>query len=83
MRFRVEKQTTARGFSRWIRPRMNKYLMQCCDCGLVHELQFRVVLGPVIGGPQSHQKATVAFRARRADGYTKTQRKARGLKERT
>jgi hypothetical protein len=31
------------GWSNWIQPKHDGYLMQCCDCGLVHELQFRVV----------------------------------------
>lgn len=26
----------------WIRPRMARYLMKCCDCGLVHAMEFRV-----------------------------------------
>jgi hypothetical protein len=30
------------GWSEWVCPDPNSYLMKCCDCGLVHELQFRV-----------------------------------------
>lgn len=30
------------GFSEWVCPDPSKYLMKCCDCGLVHEAQFRV-----------------------------------------
>ena len=26
----------------WVRPNMDGYKMACCDCGLVHILQFRV-----------------------------------------
>lgn len=37
----------------WVRPQMRKWGMACCDCGLVHEVTFRV-LGKV-----------VEFRARR------------------
>lgn len=77
VKFRQEKQVTARGFSRWVRPRMNKYFLQCCDCGLVHEMQFRIAMGPVMGGPVSHQKIAVEFRARRADGHTRIERKKR------
>lgn len=29
------------GWSEWIYPRHDNYLMKCCDCGLVHEMQFR------------------------------------------
>lgn len=27
----------------WVRPVMNGYRMMCCDCGLVHELDFKVI----------------------------------------
>ena len=30
------------GWSEWVCPDPNGYLMQCCDCGLVHQAQFRV-----------------------------------------
>jgi hypothetical protein len=28
--------------SKWIRPVMEGYLMECCRCGLVHKMDFRV-----------------------------------------
>ena len=31
------------GWTKWIRPRPDSYLMKCCGCGLVHEMQFRIV----------------------------------------
>jgi Zn-finger protein len=31
------------GWSDWISPKMTGYLMQCCDCGLIHEIDFKVV----------------------------------------
>lgn len=31
------------GWSAWVEPIMKGYRMQCCDCGLVHEMQFKVV----------------------------------------
>lgn len=31
------------GFSRWIEPASDGYKIACCDCGLVHTFQFRVV----------------------------------------
>ena len=37
MRYREEKP------GEWIRPVMKGYRMQCCDCGLVHILEFRVI----------------------------------------
>lgn len=27
----------------WIRPVMKGYRMLCCDCGLVHQLDFKVI----------------------------------------
>ena len=30
------------GWSRWVYPVMDGYKMSCCDCGLVHDMQFRV-----------------------------------------
>jgi len=27
----------------WVKPQMNKYEMKCCDCGLIHEVDFRVI----------------------------------------
>jgi len=27
----------------WIKPIMENYKAECCDCGLVHEIDFRVV----------------------------------------
>lgn len=34
---------TEDGFSNWVCPKPLGYLMQCCDCGLIHEAEFRVV----------------------------------------
>lgn len=27
----------------WVQPVRRGYLMKCCDCGLVHEIDFRLV----------------------------------------
>lgn len=64
-KFRQEKAVTPDGFSRWVKPNMSKYFLECCDCGLVHEFKFRIV------------DDAVQFRARRAERYTARQRKAR------
>ena len=34
---------SAEDWSEWVCPNPHKYLMKCCDCGLVHEAQFGVV----------------------------------------
>jgi len=31
------------GWTEWISPKMKGYKMQCCDCGLIHEIDFKVV----------------------------------------
>jgi hypothetical protein len=31
------------GWTDWVQPKHAKYKILCCDCGLVHEMQFRVV----------------------------------------
>jgi hypothetical protein len=30
-------------WSEWVCPDPTQYFMKCCDCGLVHEMQFKVV----------------------------------------
>jgi Zn-finger protein len=55
----------------WVRPVETGYLMGCCDCGLVHRMDFRVHKGRAI------------FRAFRADGHTRVQRKRRNITVRT
>lgn len=53
---------------KWIQPVKKGYLMACCDCCLVHRLDFRVV------------KDRVQFRVDRAQGYTNKLRKKEGIK---
>lgn len=68
MRTRKEHAVGPRGFSRWVQPRPDKYFMVCCDCGLVHEMQFRIAKGKTI--------ERVQFRARRARNKTSEVRKS-------
>lgn len=37
MRFKQQRS------GEWVRPVMKNYLMKCCDCGLVHRLDFKVI----------------------------------------
>ena len=43
----------------WVQPRMKGYLFKCCDCGLVHRMNFSIVNG--IRGKQVIQR--VQFQA--------------------
>ncbi len=27
----------------WVQPRRKNYYMQCCDCGLIHKMNFRLI----------------------------------------
>ncbi len=39
---RKEVAITSEGWSRWVAP-IQGYRMACCDCGLVHDMEFRTV----------------------------------------
>jgi hypothetical protein len=54
------------GWTVWIQPLMKGYRMACCDCGLVHELVFRVVKGKVQFAARRHIRATAAKRRGKA-----------------
>lgn len=59
-KFKQEEQIHADGWSRWVYPDMENYKMACCDCGLVHDMQFRV----------TDDYDRVEFRARRNNRST-------------
>jgi hypothetical protein len=46
----------------WVQPVRSGYRMRCCDCALVHELDFRVVNGRVQFRVRRNQRATAACR---------------------
>ena len=43
VKFKQETTKKTGGFTKWIRPVMNGYHMSCCDCGLVHTINFRAI----------------------------------------
>jgi hypothetical protein len=57
---------------RWIQPRPRGYRMMCCDCGLVHGVDFRVV--KYAGGKRTKVQFR-AWRDARATAATRRQRK--------
>ena len=65
-------QRSARAFSSWfiVGPRNFDH---CCDCGLAHENNFRVVVD------ERRKQVTVYMRTRRAKGRTHVNRKRRKL----
>lgn len=50
----------------WIQPIMKGYKMECCDCGLVHTINFRIVVKG-----RSKKVQLQAFRNNRATGQTR------------
>jgi hypothetical protein len=57
------------GWSKWVYP-LRKYLFQCCDCGLVHEIEFGTCLARNKRGKnfdviELPEEIRVMFRARR------------------
>jgi hypothetical protein len=46
----------------WIRVPKRGYKEQCCDCGLVHKLNFRVVGGQIEIQTSRDERATSAVR---------------------
>lgn len=84
-RMRVEREGK-NGWSRWVQPVMRNYIMACCDCGLAHRMEFRVIRvekkyadGRIVG--KKVKGHIIHFRAKRAKRYTEKNRKIRALKE--
>ena len=59
MGLKIMREKHRGGWCDWIMPTVKQnYLMECCDCGLVHEMQFKVVV--------EANRNRVIFRARRS-----------------
>lgn len=52
------------GWSDWIQPVKHGYKMQCCDCGLVHTMDFRIA------------EERVQFRAKRGKPKSRAAKKS-------
>jgi len=51
------------GFSRWEQPVRRGYRMRCCDCGLVHIIDFRIFRKRVQFRVARDNRATAAIRS--------------------
>lgn len=49
------------GWTGWIKP-AEGYRIRCCNCRLVHDVQFRIVNGGVRWRVRQHKRATAASR---------------------
>lgn len=72
------------GWSRWVQPVMRGYRLACCDCGLVHDMEFKALrrTGVVAGGtwlarPLDDDRYRIEFRARRNNRSTAGMRRKR------
>jgi hypothetical protein len=50
----------------WVRPSRTHHRMKCCDCGLVHVINFRVRKGHIEFQAFRHKQATRDARRRKA-----------------
>lgn len=59
------------GWSEWIHP-LPGYLMQCCDCGLVHKMEFQIVPHgderTALNPGEGKKGGVIVFRAARHEG---------------
>jgi hypothetical protein len=58
----------------WVQPTPRGYKMACCDCGLVHSLDFRVIKYA------NGKRAKIQFRAFRDNRATANIRRSRAMK---
>lgn len=49
------------GWTRWVKP-LPSYLLGCCDCGLVHNIEFKIVNGTIRFRAQRNVKETEKLR---------------------
>lgn len=56
-RYRQEEAVNGR-WSRWVQPVRRGYKMACCDCGLVHDMDFRIEAGRVQFRAARNNRAT-------------------------
>ena len=56
------------GWSEWIYPHPQRYRLACCDCGLVHRMQYRVKDGVIEYRCRRDNRATGQIRRHRGKG---------------
>lgn len=60
-----EHEVDENGRTDWIQPIRRGYKMSCCDCGLVHNMDFRVFKGRVQFRVSRNNRATAQKRRHR------------------
>lgn len=56
------------GWTEWFKPALG-YRIGCCDCGLVHDMEFRMKRGQVQIRARRNERATAAKRRHRKTKY--------------
>lgn len=64
----------------WITP-TRKHKMACCDCGLVHNMTFRIVKIERLNG-RRYGKLAIQFKASRNERSTAGRRRSSGVRQR-
>lgn len=60
------------GWCEWVQPIADGYKMSCCDCDLVHEMQFRIEGEHVQFRARRHNRATAQKRRHAKTGKRDT-----------
>ena len=67
------------GWSEWLHPSPPSFFSECCDCGLIHEMEFEVVprdeSNPGLN-PGETDAGVIVFRARRSNAQAIEARRA-------
>lgn len=50
------------GENEWVMPRRKGYKFACCDCGLVHDMDFRIVKGRIQFRARRNNRSTAVMR---------------------
>lgn len=64
MKYHTLREDQRAGWSEWVVP-TKRIRDQCCDCGLIHEIEYRIVGGQVEFRARRHKRATAAARRKR------------------
>jgi hypothetical protein len=67
-RYPIQYETGEDGWCNWIQPKEPEeggYRMMCCDCRLIHDMEFRVDNGRIQYRARRNNRATAAGRRKR------------------
>lgn len=61
-KFIDETEATKNKWTRWVQPLRTNYKMACCDCGLVHDMEFRIYKGKIQFRVRRNKRSTAQMR---------------------